>query len=133
MPTHIQNEIAKLNAPARDLAQVISDISNRIFKNEWNCDIEWDVRNAMDNGSSFTISNVKRELDPAQGRLNSSEVTKLQSLRNQLQDGWVHLDGLQPKRYGNQPLGSMRFVTAHEWNDTVGTDEYRTERYTIVD
>ena len=55
MPTHTQNEIAKLNAPARDLAQMISDISNRIFKNEWNCDIEWDVRNAMDNGSSTTV------------------------------------------------------------------------------
>ena len=132
MITNVQREIGRLNGHDRELAQLISDISMRIFNNDWNCDIEWDVRNAMDNGS-FTISGVDSRLDANQGRLSDEEIRELKRLRAQLQDGWVHLDGLVLKRYGALPLGSLRTVTAQEWRDTIGTDDYRLARYKVID
>lgn len=131
MRSHLQSEIAKLKGPAQALAQLISDISMRVFGSEWNTDIEWYVRDAMDNGS-YTIRNVDPKADPGAGKLTQSEISQLQQLRKALNDGWVHLEGLQLRHHGPQPLGSLRYVTAQDWKATIGTDEYRSKRYDVI-
>lgn len=131
MASHIQNEIAKLPDPARQLAQLMSDLSLRIFKEEWNGDIEWDVRNAMDD-NSFQIKNVDSQFDPNQGLLNQNEITQLKQLRSALQDGWVYLDGLQLRRHGPQTHGSLIAVSAQQWNNVISTDAYRLKRYDVI-
>jgi hypothetical protein len=119
----MRETVEKLEGSALDLALLISKISVRIFGQIWNPDIEWDVRHAIDDGSN-QISRIPRELDPGEGKLTSEEVNRLGKLLEALQGGWVVW---VPDAGGVR--GFVRDVSAEEWRDRVGTEEYRLSRY----
>ncbi|MEW6212078.1 MAG: hypothetical protein AB1631_27225 [Acidobacteriota bacterium] len=110
--------------PAQELAHLISEISSRIFGELWACDIEWKVRQAIDDGSN-QIAGISKETDPGKGKLTVDEVTRLEKLREALRGGWVLWEAVD--RSGGQ--GVVREVPPDEWRNEVGTEEYRIRRY----
>lgn len=120
---HIQTEIAGLSGPAKALAETIKAISVRVYGSSWFCDAEWRVREALDH-RFFVIAD-------GAGNLTPEEVVKLKGLLNELDGGWVILDGLGLKRHGRQPSGFLRAVTGQEWGDLIGDDNYRLARYDV--
>jgi hypothetical protein len=105
----------------RELAELMSGISEAHFGNPWDWDLEYKLWEAL-NGPAAQ----------AEALYGSSQMKRLRDLFDAA-GGWIHLYGLKARQWKSPAFaaGQLIFVPTKEWIEEKGTPTYRLARYDV--